>query len=394
MIVCDVLIVGGGPAGASCAWMLRRAGVEVVVWDRRTFPRDKICAGWITPQVFEELEIDPGAYMAKGLTLQPINGFSIGWMGDTGTTIRYGRQVSSSIRRCEFDNFLLQRSGAQLHLGEPVRSLRRLNGQWLLNDLLRAKVVVGAGGHFCPVAQLLGAQLGSGEPIVAAQESEFELSPEQRMQCNVEPEVPEIFFTRDLKGYGWVVRKGSYVNIGLGRQDTRQLGEHVAQFVAFLEQHGKIPLGLPAKFCGHPYLLYGEARRPLLDDAALVIGDAAGLAYARSGEGIRPAVESGLLAAQTILEADGRYSRNHLAAYEQRMVDRFGPRQAKLGIADVLPGWAAGAVARRLFRNARFVRHVVLDRWFLHAQQKALAVNPSCRTLGDGGERHRLAAIG
>ncbi len=49
---CEVLIVGGGPAGSSCAARLIQAGVDVLVIDRKTFPRDKTCAGWVTPQVF------------------------------------------------------------------------------------------------------------------------------------------------------------------------------------------------------------------------------------------------------------------------------------------------------------------------------------------------------
>ena len=390
MTVCEVLIVGGGPAGATCAWRLRGAGVDVVVWDRRTFPRDKICAGWITPQIIEELEIAPDAYADEGLTFQPISGFCISRLGDTEARIRYDRPVSYAIRRCEFDNYLLRRSGARLQLGQPVLSLRRLNDGWVLNETIYAKMLIGAGGHFCPVAQLLGARLGAGEPIVAAQEAEFELTPRQRVECRVEPDMPEILFTRDLKGYGWVVRKGPYINIGLGRQDTHQLGEHVAHFLAFLEQRGRVPVGLPAKFRGHPYLLYGGAQRPLSDDAALVIGDAAGLAYSKSGEGIRPAVESGLFAAQTILAADGRYTRDRLAVYERQVVERFGPRRAAPSITDVLPEWMAGAIAGRLFGSAWFVRHVVLDRWFLHARQSALARPQRLRgERGDVEDHHR-----
>jgi len=55
MNACDVLIVGGGPGGSSCAWTLRAAGLDVVVADAAVFPRDKVCAGWITPQVIAEL---------------------------------------------------------------------------------------------------------------------------------------------------------------------------------------------------------------------------------------------------------------------------------------------------------------------------------------------------
>ena len=62
MDACDVLIVGGGPAGSSCAWGLRGSGLDVAILDRQTFPRDKICGGWITPQVMSELGIDPAEY--------------------------------------------------------------------------------------------------------------------------------------------------------------------------------------------------------------------------------------------------------------------------------------------------------------------------------------------
>jgi len=54
----DVLIVGGGPAGSSAAWKLTRGGADVLVLDRERFPRLKLCAGWITPEVVRDLQID------------------------------------------------------------------------------------------------------------------------------------------------------------------------------------------------------------------------------------------------------------------------------------------------------------------------------------------------
>ena len=51
----DAIIVGGGPAGSSCASELVRAGMDVVVLDREAFPRSKLCAGWITPDVVRDL---------------------------------------------------------------------------------------------------------------------------------------------------------------------------------------------------------------------------------------------------------------------------------------------------------------------------------------------------
>src|SRR5690349_12740904 len=72
---CDVLIVGGGPAGSSCAWRLKQAGLDVLVLDKSVFPRDKVCAGWVTPQVTEALQFDLNDYKRRDRTFQPITGF-------------------------------------------------------------------------------------------------------------------------------------------------------------------------------------------------------------------------------------------------------------------------------------------------------------------------------
>jgi flavin-dependent dehydrogenase len=369
---CNVIVIGGGPAGSTCAWALGRLGFDVVVFDRRPFPRDKICAGWITPQVALSLELDLAGYAAAGLTCQPIHGFRVSRQGDRAASVRYPEVVSYGIRRCEFDHHLLARSGAECRLGEPLRTLERRDAHWLVNGAVRAPVLVGAGGHFCPVAQRLGAQLGHAEPVIAAQEAEFPLTPDAARRLAVASDLPEIFFTRDLKGYGWVFRKGGYINVGLGRQGNDKLSTHVSAFLDWLVARGKIPAVLGGRMCGHPYLLYPQAPRPLVGDGAVLIGDAAGLAYARSGEGIRPAVESGLLAAQTIAEAQGVYDTAHLTPYANRITSRFGPRGAEPSLLDLIPDWMLPALAGRMFGNRWFARRVVLDDWFFHAAQPPL----------------------
>jgi flavin-dependent dehydrogenase len=147
----DALIVGGGPAGSTCARVLRQAGWRVLVVDRARFPRDKVCAGWVTPGVFRLLDLDPGDYRATGLTIQPITGFRTSVMGSPAIDTRYGRTISYAIRRCEFDTFLLNRSGAEVLPDTPLESLERRGDQWVANGNISARVVIGAGGHFCPV---------------------------------------------------------------------------------------------------------------------------------------------------------------------------------------------------------------------------------------------------
>ena len=163
-------------------------------------------------------------------------------------------------------------------------------------------MLIGAGGHFCPVARHLGASARK-EEAVAAQEIEFEMTAEQREACAIHGDAPELYFCADLKGYGWCFRKGDFLNIGLGRLDAHSLPGHVSKFVQGLKKSGKIGFDLPAAMRGHAYLIFQETKRPVVGDGVLLIGDAAGLAYSQSGEGIRPAIESGLLAAKAIIGA-------------------------------------------------------------------------------------------
>ncbi len=364
---CDVLIVGAGPAGSSLAWILRGSGLSVAVMDKRTFPRDKVCAGWVTPEVMQALQVDVQAY-GKERILQPITGFRISLLGRGQQEFHYpGEPVSYGIRRIEFDHFLLDRCGAELLLGHELKSLERDGAGWLVNGKLRAGLVVGAGGHFCPVARMLGARPAGAEQVVAAQEIEFEMTPAQKAACRVAPEVPELFFLPELNGYGWVFRKGDFLNVGLGREDSGQLSTHVQAFREHLIATGRLPADIPTKFKGHAYLLHHHALREVVRDGALLIGDAAGLAYAESGEGIRPAVESALLAARAIEAAEGDYSRDNLTPYYDALIQRLGKREPQDGLIERLPMGFKRWIAGSLMQTKWFARKIMIERWFLHS---------------------------
>ena len=368
----DVLIVGGGPAGSTLAWALRDSGLGNAILDKQNFPRDKVCAGWVTPAVMQELQIDLADY-AKNHTLQPISGFRVSQLGKKQVETHYeDKPVSYGIRRREFDDYLLRRCGAELLLGQAFKSMQRQGNAWLINGEIKARLVVGAGGHFCPVARAMGAKLGRQEQVVAAQEIEFQMTPQQQQDCQVEEQLPELFFTPDLTGYGWVFRKGNFLNIGLGREDNHKLAEHVQDFCQFLKQQGKIPQDTPEKFHGHAYLLYPHALRNIIKDGVLLIGDAAGLAYPQSGEGIRPAVESALLAAEVIRNCHEDFSQVNLHPYYEQLVARFGQRQPKPGLMERLPLGLKQLLAGQLMQTRWFTRHIVMDRWFLHTQQAPL----------------------
>lgn len=392
----QVAIVGGGPAGAACAHLLGLDGVDVAVIDKAHFPRDKVCAGWITPQIIHTLQLDIDDYLHFPLpprpdpllspsasfnpaasssfpTWQPFTGFRVGVIGSShALRVEFSRPVSYGIRRCEFDHYLLLRSQAKLHLGTPVRTIERVRNGWLINGSLLAEWLIGAGGHFCPVARFLKTQCGSttpsSSPTVMAQEVEYPLPAPEQQNSTVQAECPELYFSADLCGYGWVVRKGNYLNVGIGREEETHLTIHLEQFLAYLRQQGRLNHEIPCSFKGHAYRLNKSGVPAEWPDKILLIGDAYGLAYPQSGEGIRPAVESGVLAAQALLEeglnSPGKVRESYLSAIKDRLRAHTS--------ASWLPASWRLRIGQMLLRSPLFVRHIVLERWFLHTHEPPL----------------------
>ncbi len=367
---CDVLIVGGGPAGSSSAWGLRHSGLDVAILDKATFPRDKVCGGWITPGVLSTLDIQPDDY-ARQSVLQPITAFRVGSIHGPVVETAYGRPVSYGILRRQFDDYLLRRSGARILPPGSLVKLEYSRNRWIANGQIEASVLVGAGGHFCPVAQLTGAKSGR-ESAVVAKETEFEMSAAQRAGCLVREEMPELYFCADMQGYGWCFRKGNILNVGLGRADPHRLSAHVTDFQRFLKSSQRVSFDMPS-LRGHAYLLFGNSTRNIVGDGLLLVGDAAGLAAPYSGEGIRPAIESGLLAAQTIAEANGQYSRQQLESYRTHLLDRGQSRWRSwtTHLGSFVPSRSIAPLSRFLLGTHWFVRDVVLHRWFLESGASA-----------------------
>jgi geranylgeranyl reductase family protein len=373
MDACDVAIVGGGPAGSSCAWALRNSGLDVVVLDRAAFPRNKLCAGWITPLILDELEFAPADYPADRV-LQPITGFRLSAIGGPQVEVRGDAVVSYGIRRCEFDEFLLRRSGARIREGVGIQSIERNADGWLINGELRAKMLVGAGGHFCPVGRYLGNK-GSPAPVLA-QEIEFEMEAPQISRSQIDGELPELFFCRDMMGYGWVFRKGNFLNVGLGRTDSHEISRHVKEFVTYLGETRGVETPVSG-IAGHAYGLWGRSSRKILDDGVLLVGDAAGLAYPESGEGIRPAIESGLMAAHTILAAEGDYRLKKLAPYNTLISGRLRREHSRMEtLTQRLPHVLKEFAGRQLLRNRSFCENVVVNHWFLRVAEQRLNLGP------------------
>ena len=290
---CDVLIVGGGPAGSSAAWKLRRAGADVLVLDREQFPRLKLCAGWVTPEVIRDLEIDLRAYPHRLLTFPRLR-------------VHYGRWhlpiacVQHSIRRYEFDAWLLERSGAPVELHNVRHITIEPDGGFIVDGEFRCRYLIGAGGTRCPVYRELFRELNPRASELQIVTLEHEIQYDwQDSDCHL------WFCEQGLPGYSWYVPKEhGWLNVGVGAiaERMKRRGQDIRAHWARLATRLDHSLAPGARYDPSGYSYYLRGRVDVVQrDNAFITGDAAGLATRDLGEGIGPAVHSGLLAAEAIL---------------------------------------------------------------------------------------------
>ena len=292
MIHTDLIIVGGGPGGAACAGRLKQAGVGCILLDQAQFPRFKPCAGWITPQIFADLGIRPEQY-PHGLVTYHRFRISLNGIKFRLRTLQY------AIRRVEFDAWLLERADAEVRQ-HMVRQIRQEGARYIVDDQYSAEYLIGAGGTHCPVRKaLFSPNYAPQGTLIVAMEEEFSY-PLVDKQCYL------WFFENHLPGYAWYLPKADgFVNIGVGGSASQlkargdSLRRHWNLLVKRLEDTGLIR-GHAYEPSGHSYYLRSPRLQAQIGKAFLV-GDAADLATLDMGEGIHPAIRSGILAAEAII---------------------------------------------------------------------------------------------
>ncbi|MBI4541550.1 MAG: FAD-dependent monooxygenase [Gemmatimonadetes bacterium] len=374
----DVLVVGGGPAGAATAAFAARSGLSVLLVDRAVFPRHKACAEYLSPEAARDLEALGVLEEVEAAGAAKLTGFRL--VSDDGAAV-IGRFAGSSgftpfrpyglaLSRARLDSIVLQaaaRAGAEVRQGVALERLLVEDGVvrgGLLRDAGRrwketARAVVGADGLNSLVARTLGLARRSSPRRLAL--------------------VAHLMGVAGMEDYGEMFAgRGRYVGIapiedGLVNAaavvpvaDARAVASDAARF--FFKQLGRAP-ELRRRMAGarlaRKVMIAGpfaRTTRRAVADGALLVGDAADFFDPFTGEGIFAALRGGRLAAETLAAAlaRGEATREALRPYA------FARRRAFLGkwVLERIVGLGATlplvmrGFTRRLARRA----HVV-DLW-------------------------------
>ena len=195
-----------------------------------------------------------------------------------------------------------------------VKEIRYEDGRYLIDGQYSAKYLVGAGGTHCPVNKTFFRDLPESEKgaLIVAQEEEF--------PYDYSDDRCYLWFLNDgLPGYSWYVPKaGGYVNIGVGgmastfKENNDRLKRHWDLLIENADKLGLVR-GHDYKPLGHSYYLRSKNSQ-IRHGNAFIVGDSIGLATRDMGEGISPAIQSGLRAAEAIISGK-EYSVNSIQKF-------------------------------------------------------------------------------
>lgn len=337
----DVVVVGGGPAGAAAAYWMARNGLEVVVAEKKSYPRDKTCGDGLTPRAVRQL-MDMG-FDFDVPELHRVDGLR-SYAGELTLELAWPRHTvypdwGAVIRRADLDMqvaTLAEKQGAVIRQRTEAAPLvvdGRLTGVTLRESgggsvELRPRVVVVADGSLSRFGRVLGTARRRDYPYGLAVRG-YRSSPNSKdrfLESQLDIRDAE---GRSLPGYGWVFPLGDgAINVGVGVISTfrgwRDVNtSHVLDsYVADLPDHwgetGQLtePVGgkLPMSFSVGP-----KAGRTWL-----AIGDAAGAVNPFNGEGIDYAYETGRMAAGHIAEALATDDLTILQRYPRQLEDEYG----------------------------------------------------------------------
>jgi flavin-dependent dehydrogenase len=307
--VYDVLIVGAGPAGATAAYALAKAERTVCLVDAESFPRDRVCAGWLSSQakpLLAELGLSPRDVTA--LEFKSVAFFN----ADLTKTASPNLSGSAGylVNRAAFDECMVNNAvaaGADFRQGVPVRDVALEEGGVAIDvedaGKLRARLLVLATGRGTPLLERVGLTIEADAGGAWAAQVETTECPPQSA-----PSVSVVLGVDASGGFGMVVASEGFASVGIQSPgDRRDVIPNLVTLCRRVVEAKLLDVDLSRTAAAAPVTVTPTAVALSMDThvakRALVVGDAGGFVAAASGEGIYPAMWSARIACDVLLKA-------------------------------------------------------------------------------------------
>jgi geranylgeranyl reductase family protein len=307
----DCIVVGAGPAGGAAAYHLAKRGRSVLVLERDALPRYKACSGGVSPAIARWFDFDFAPVIAAKVT-------QIRYTWKTGDPVEAGLNTPEPmwmVERDKFDHYVIQQAqqvGAQLQDQTAVQGIEFKGDHWQVNTAngpITAKFLIAADGAKGPMAQWLGFS-----PRKACMGAVMEVPSITGAQAQFD-------FGMLKNGFIWSLPKGDHYTIGTG--NFRGGDENLSKVLTEYAQKVGLKTGTVHE---HPMLLW-DGDSQLHGRNALLAGEAAGLSDPFTAEGIRPALFSGMKAAESI-DAALSGDVNALPRYSETLQAEWGKDMA------------------------------------------------------------------
>ena len=296
----DIIIIGGGPSGCSCAHQLLDAGKKVLIMDKAEFPRHKPCAGGITMKTLKHLP-----FKIDHLVEHTARKMKFSFGGSKEISLTHDNGSCVMVIRDKFDAYFFKQTikkGAEFKKIDKIKQISSMQKKIILEvdgKTYETDFLIGADGANSTVRKLTS-DLKYKTPVYAY---------EGIVEKSDHKYVTEFIFNKT--GYAWIFPKDNHYNVGIGNLLTNKNSKKISKkdlfsFVSKYFKTDKI-----ANITAFPIGTEGDAYKATSN--IFLVGDAAGFAESLLGEGIYNAVVSGKYAAKAIIDSKvNTYSANEL----------------------------------------------------------------------------------